>query len=80
MDYLKPFYNPERKEALIDFKHLHDKLMACPYDDLESFDDDFMFFIRTYYYCIYENFDKAQCNNLYLQLIEVIIKRRDFMD
>lgn len=80
MEYLRPFYNPSREEALMDYKHLHDKLMSCPYDDLESFDDDFMFAVKTYFYCIYENFDTEQTNKLYKSFIELFIRRKAFMD
>lgn len=82
LEFTTKFYEPTTEEAVLDFMHLYEKLKngvygdgEDPQQDADDWDEDFMFLLRVYYRCIFENFDREQKEKLWNFFVQLVIKR-----
>lgn len=82
LSFVLKHYDPSREDAITDFLHLYEKLKNGVYgdgddakSDFEDWDDDFMFAIKTFFYCIFENPDLEQREQMFKLFVTLVIKR-----
>lgn len=86
MTFVLKHYDPTRKEAIVDFTHLYEKLKngtygtgEDPQEDFDDWDDDFMFAVRTVWFCIFDNENKEQRERIFKLFVELMVKRCELM-